>query len=95
MKRFLGLLLLFFEFIGFIQAKETTLVIYSTNDMHGSINNFAKISQYIKHERKKYPHTLILCGGDIFSGNPIVDQYPQRGKPMIELMNKVEYLFLM
>ena len=93
MKRFLGLLLLFFGFIGFIQAKETTLVIYSTNDMHGSINNFAKISQYIKNERKKYPHTLILCGGDIFSGNPIVDQYPQRGKPMIELMNKVGYQY--
>jgi 2',3'-cyclic-nucleotide 2'-phosphodiesterase (5'-nucleotidase family) len=32
-----------------------------------------------------------MNGGDIFSGNPIVDQHEQRGLPMIELMNKVGY----
>ena len=93
MKRFFGLLFLFFGLIGCIQAKETTIVIYSTNDMHGSIDNFAKVAKFIENERKKHPHILILCGGDIFSGNPVVDQYPQRGKPMIELMNKVGYQY--
>ena len=93
MKRFIGLFLILFCFIGSLFGKETTIIIYSTNDMHGSINNFAKISKFIENERKKNPHTLILCGGDIFSGNPIVDQYPQRGKPMIELMNKVGYQY--
>ena len=93
MKRLCGFILSFVWIIISIQAKETTLVIYSTNDMHGSINNFAKIAKFIENERKKYPHTLILNGGDIFSGNPVVDQYPQRGKPMIELMNAVGYQY--
>lgn len=93
MNRLIGILLLFFGLFGNIQAKETTLVIYSTNDIHGSIDNFAKVAKFIENERKKHPHILILCGGDIFSGNPVVDQYPQRGKPMIELMNKVGYQY--
>ena len=65
MKRLCGFIISFVWIIISIQAKETTLVIYSTNDMHGSINNFAKIAKFIENERKKYPHTLLLNGGDI------------------------------
>ena len=48
MKRLCGFILSFVWIIISIQAKETTLVIYSTNDMHGSINNFAKIAKFLK-----------------------------------------------
>lgn len=85
-------LILFFAFMACCTwAKETTIVIYSTNDTHGSIKNFAKIAKFIQAERTKYPHVIVMNGGDIFSGNPIVDQHEQRGLPMIELMNKVGY----
>ena len=74
-----------------IQAKEKTIGIYSTNDVHGSITNFAKIARFIQNERKQNPNILVLNGGDIFSGNPIVDQHTQQGLPMIELMNQIGY----
>ena len=31
-----------------LSAKETQIIIFSTNDMHGSIDNFAKIASYIQ-----------------------------------------------
>lgn len=91
MKRFFSFILTLVWMLSFIHAKETTIVIYSTNDIHGRINNFAKIAKFIKDERRKNPNILILGGGDLFTGNPIVDQYPQRGLPVIELMNEVGY----
>ena len=85
----------FFIFFAFIVcctwAKETSIVIYSTNDTHGSIKNYAKIAKFFQNERLKNPHIIVMSGGDIFLGNPIVDQHEQRGLPMIELMNKVGY----
>ena len=93
MKRISSLLLIFWGIVSSILSQETSIVIYSTNDMHGSINNFAQIAKFIENERNKYPHVLVLNGGDIFSGNPVVDQYPQQGKPMIELMNKTGYQY--
>ncbi len=34
-------------------------------------------------------NVLLVCSGDIFSGNPVVDNHPEKGFPMIDLMNKV------
>lgn len=93
MKRILGIFLLWCVWLCSLQAKETVIVIYSTNDMHGSISSFAKIARYIASERTRYPHVLILSGGDMFSGNPVVDQYPQRGLPIIDLMNRTGYQY--
>ena len=73
--------------------KETTIVIYSTNDMHAQIDNFAKVSAYLESERAKHPNTLILSGGDMFSGNPVVDQHTKKGQPIIELMNHIGYQY--
>ena len=76
-----------------LTPKETTIVIYSTNDMHAQIDNFAKVAAYLESERAKYPHTLILSGGDMFSGNPVVDQHTEKGRPIIELMNRIGYQY--
>ena len=93
MKRFCLLLLLYMLCPYALRAEERTLVIYSTNDMHGTITPYDKIVRFMEEERTKYPNTLLLSGGDMFSGNPVVDQYPQRGMPIIDLMNLAGYQY--
>ena len=48
MKKLSGFLLLFVFLCCSLSAKETQIIIFSTNDMHGSIDNFAKIASYIQ-----------------------------------------------
>lgn len=62
MKKLSGFLLLFVFLCCSLSAKETQIIIFSTNDMHGSIDNFAKIASYIQKERAKNPNILILSG---------------------------------
>lgn len=64
------------------------VVIYTINDPHGKINNFAKIKAILDEERETNSRVFFVSGGDIFSGNPIVDYHPQKGFPIIDLMNK-------
>lgn len=67
-------------------TKPEELVIYHFNDAHGSLKNFAKIKTIVDKQRAKTP-VLLVSAGDIFSGNPVVDNYPQKGYPMIDMMN--------
>lgn len=76
-----------------LTSKETTIVIYSTNDMHAQIDNYAKVAAFLENERTKHPNILVLSGGDMFSGNPVVDQHEEKGSPIIELMNRCGYQF--
>lgn len=66
------------------------LTIFHINDSHGSLDNFAKI-KYIVDQEKKENSVILTCAGDIFSGNPVVDNYDPKGFPMIDLMNKVGF----
>jgi 5''-nucleotidase/2'',3''-cyclic phosphodiesterase and related esterases len=43
--------------------------------------------------RSENRNVLLLSGGDMFSGNPIVDKYQEKGSPMVELMNKIGYQY--
>ncbi len=70
------------------EVKEVT--IFHINDQHGRIENFAKI-KHIVDEEKKRTNVFIVCAGDIFSGNPVVDNHNEKGFPMIDLMNKVGF----
>ncbi len=63
------------------------LTIFYFNDPHAHIDNFSKIKHIIDEERKT-TEVIVACGGDIFSGSPVVDYYEDKGFPMIELMNK-------
>lgn len=67
-----------------------SLTIFFINDQHGSIDNFAKL-KWLVEEEKKVKNTLLVCAGDVFSGNPIVDQHSEKGLPMIDLMNQVGF----
>ena len=69
---------------------EEQLTIFFVNDMHGQLNNFAKIKHIVDAE-KAVSNVLLMSGGDIFSGNPIVDQYSEKGYPIIDIMNKTGF----
>ena len=68
-----------------------TLVIVSTNDIHARIDNMPKLAAYIQSQRDSFSRVLLLSAGDLFSGSPVVDQYAERGFPMIDLMNRMGY----
>ncbi|GAB2763104.1 hypothetical protein GCM10010465_05200 [Actinomadura fibrosa] len=70
------------------QGALETIVIYTINDPHGRINNFAKIKAIIDKQKETESQVFFVCGGDIFSGNPIVDYHPEKGFPMIDLLGK-------
>jgi 5'-nucleotidase len=41
--------------------------------------------------RAIYPNLILVSGGDNQTGNPANDQYPEKGMPIIELMNAVNF----
>ncbi|MEN8248507.1 MAG: bifunctional UDP-sugar hydrolase/5'-nucleotidase [Bacteroidota bacterium] len=66
------------------------LTIFFVNDHHGQLENFSKI-KYIVDQAEQETNVIVASAGDMFSGNPVVDQYPEKGYPMIDLMNKVGF----
>lgn len=65
----------------------TRVVILSVNDMHAKIDNFPRFKSLIDSIKQVYEHVLVLSAGDNFTGNPVVDQYPDKGYPIIDMMN--------
>jgi 2',3'-cyclic-nucleotide 2'-phosphodiesterase (5'-nucleotidase family) len=72
-------------------AKDTEIIILCTNDMHGSLDNFPRLSAYYKKLKDENPHTFLFSDGDLFSGNPLVDRYPEKGYPIVDIMNRTGY----
>jgi 5'-nucleotidase len=66
---------------------ERQAVIFAVNDMHATIDNFPKLAYIVDSLRAIYPDMLLVAAGDNQTGNPVNDQYPEKGLPMIELMN--------
>lgn len=66
------------------------ITLFFVNDVHGQLENFAKI-KYIVEKEKKTSEILLLSAGDLFSGNPVVDNYEDKGFPMIDIMNQVGF----
>lgn len=66
------------------------LTIFCVNDIHGEINNFAKLLSIVNEERQS-KDVIVVSAGDLFSGNPVVDNHPDKGFPMIDLMNRVGF----
>jgi len=78
---------LVFQYSIFAQE---TVVIFAINDPHSEIENFAKIKPLIDAEKAKNEKVYFVSGGDLFSGNPIVDYHKDKGYPMIDMLNKTE-----
>ncbi|MBT9282506.1 MAG: 5'-nucleotidase C-terminal domain-containing protein [Hydrogenibacillus schlegelii] len=69
-------------------AKDTSaLHIIHTNDIHGKIQDFAKLARVIERTRAEHAYTLVIDDGDQFSGDAVTDL--AKGKPMVELFNAV------
>lgn len=67
-----------------------SLTIFFVNDQHGQLDNFAKVKHIVDQEKEK-TNVILVCSGDIFSGNPVVDNHPEKGYPMIDVMNKTGF----
>lgn len=86
-------ILLFLLLLSACRKKEETisspweLTIFTINDIHGRIDAFPKLKALIEAEEKRNA-VILTAAGDVFSGNPVVDNYRKRGYPMIDLMNR-------
>ena len=68
------------------QGKEYDLSIFFISDHHSQTDNFSKIKVIIDEARQQ-GDIMLVSSGDMFSGNPLVDYYPEKGYPVIDLMN--------
>jgi len=71
-------------------SAKSDLTIFFINDSHSQIGNFSKI-KYIVDEAEEKGNVIIASAGDMFSGNPIVDFYEEKGYPVIDLMNRIGF----
>ena len=71
--------------------KARTIEILAVNDMHAAIDNFPRFAFMTDSLRAIYPNLILVSGGDNQTGNPANDQYPEKGMPIIELMNAVSF----
>ena len=86
----LGLLIVGCNKSNQIPDSNIDLTIFFVNDYHSQIDNFSKIKDIVDKEREK-TNVIVVGGGDIFSGSPVVDYYPEKGYPMIDMMNRVGF----
>lgn len=71
-------------------AVSSKFTLFFVNDVHGHIDNFAKVKHIVDTERK-VSDVLVASAGDLFSGNPVVDNHPNKGYPIIDLMNAIGF----
>lgn len=90
----LTILILLFILVSnqlFSQNNEFKLTILHCNDIHANIDQFPELETVVKQYRNTYENVLLVSAGDLFSGNPFVDKYEDKGFPMIDLMNYVQF----
>ncbi len=81
-------LFLLLSIFAFSQKKPTEIIILHTNDMHSKIDNMAKLARLADSLRNLHPYVFLVSAGDNMTGNPVVDMVPDKGYPMIDLMNR-------
>lgn len=79
-----------FASCGSSNEKDRILTVYHVNDVHGQLKNMAKIKHIVDRQRKQNT-TILVSAGDMFSGNPVVDNYKIPGYPMIDIMNQTGF----
>ncbi|MBF0362286.1 MAG: 5'-nucleotidase C-terminal domain-containing protein [Oligoflexia bacterium] len=67
----------------------TVINLLHFNDAHGAIDNFPKIVAEIKRLKSENANTFVFDAGDNFSGNPVVDQANDKGKPFFDILNTI------
>ncbi len=74
-----------------VSSDTIQVVILSMNDQHAKIDNYGKLKALVDQIRSENRHVILLAAGDNFTGNPIVDQYHDKGFPIIDLMNSAGF----
>ncbi len=75
--------------LGTAIAAQVTVL--GLNDMHANIDALPRLATFLRAERETRPGVLLMSAGDNRTGNPYVDNVPESGMPMIELMNKLRF----
>lgn len=84
--------LLSIQLIGYSQVNDTVkVVVLSVNDQHAKIDNYGQFKALVDKIREENKYVLLFAAGDNFTGNPIVDMYEDRGYPIIDLMNDLDF----
>ena len=78
-----------FFLLFFVGYRKSEFVIISTNDMHASLDNMARLATAVK-ECRDTVFTIVADAGDRWTGNAYVDLAEGR-LPIIGLMNAVGY----
>ena len=78
-----------FFLLFFVGYRKSEFVILSTNDMHASLDNMARLATAVK-ECRDTVFTIVVDAGDRWTGNAYVDLAKNR-LPIIRLMNAVGY----
>ncbi len=73
---------------GISQEKPSEIILLHANDMHAKIENMAKLAYLADSLKRFHDNVFLVASGDNFTGNPIVDMAPDKGSPMIDLMNR-------
>lgn len=76
--------------IGWSQQPVRRVVVLSTNDIHGAIQQFPRLATAIA-ECRDTAEVILADAGDRWTGNAYVDKAEQRCLPVIELMNRLDY----
>lgn len=71
-------------------AERSDIYIISTNDIHANINLMPQLATLVA-EYDRLGDVLLIDSGDRITGNAFVDDAPQPGMPMVELMNSIGY----
>ncbi len=66
------------------------IYIITTNDIHANINMMPQLATLVK-EYEACGEVILCDSGDRVTGNAFVDDAPEPGLPMIELMNSIGY----
>lgn len=72
-------------------SQPKVLHIVAVNDMHAALEPFGRFAFMVDSLRQLYPSLLLVSAGDNQTGNPVNDQYPSPGSPMIQLMNHLKF----
>lgn len=73
-----------------VNDSSKNLTIFFVNDVHSKIDNFSK-AKYIIDAEREITNVIVASSGDLFSGNPVVDNYEEKGYPIIDIMNDIGF----
>ncbi|WP_026207609.1 bifunctional metallophosphatase/5'-nucleotidase [Butyricimonas synergistica] len=88
---FRDILLFFLLLLAGCKPTEKEIVIISTNDIHGHIDQFPQLATFVERVKARHPNVILVDAGDRFTGDPYVDYADERGKPIITIMDSLGY----